>query len=80
MKGLRRPQRLGMTRGIRQQMTPRTVAEIEREMQEELARETASGTPEAARAGALRKQITDRVSEDPEMVAKTIRSWLNDEK
>ena len=61
--------------------TPRTVAEIEAQMEAEVAREVAASlAPEGKRTGAIRKQIAERSNNEPELVAMTIRGWLQDAK
>lgn len=61
--------------------TPRTVAEIEAQMEAEVAREVAASlAPEAKRTSAIRKQLAERSNNEPELVAMTIRGWLQDTK
>lgn len=60
---------------------PRTVAEIEAQMEAEVAREVAASlAPEAKRTSAIRKQLAERSNNEPELVAMTIRGWLQDAK
>lgn len=56
----------------------RTVAEIEADMDAQVARELASFTPDLARATALKKQLVERSRTQPESVAMTIRGWLQE--
>lgn len=58
--------------------TARTVAEIEREMEAQVAREMASFTPDVVRASAIKKQLVERSRQQPESVAMTIRGWLQE--
>jgi len=58
--------------------SPRTVAEIEAEMQAQVAREMAFPAPDVVRAGALKKQLIERSKQNPESVAMTIRGWLQE--
>lgn len=61
--------------------TPRTVAEIEAQMEAEVAREVAASlVPEVKRTSAIRKQLAERSNNEPELVAMTIRGWLQDAK
>ena len=57
---------------------PRTVAEIEADMEAQVAREMAAFTPDLVRATTLRKQLVERSRTQPESVAMTIRGWLQD--
>lgn len=59
--------------------SPRTVSEIEAEMEAQVAREMATFAPEVVRAGALRKQLIERSKSQPDSVAMTIRGWLQDD-
>ena len=54
--------------------TPLTVAELE----DEIARQLESPVPEVKRALALKKQLVDQGMRDPETLAMTIRSWLQE--
>lgn len=56
---------------------PRTVAELEAEMEAEIAREAAV-TPETIRVSAIKKQIIEQSRKDPELIAKTLRGWLQE--
>jgi flagellar M-ring protein FliF len=58
--------------------TPRTVAEIEADMEAQLAREMNQFAPDVVRAGALKKQLIERSRNQPETVAMTIRGWLQE--
>ncbi len=58
--------------------TPRTVAELEAEMEAEVAREINSSPPEAARASALKRQVAERTRNNPEAIAMTLRGWLQE--
>jgi len=58
--------------------SPRTVAEIEADMEAQVAREMAAFTPDLVRATTLRKQLVERSRTQPESVAMTIRGWLQD--
>lgn len=57
---------------------PRTVAEIEAEMEANIAREMAEAGPKAKRSTVIKKQIMEKTQKEPEMVAMTLRSWLQD--
>ncbi|HET6975119.1 MAG TPA: flagellar basal-body MS-ring/collar protein FliF [Pyrinomonadaceae bacterium] len=57
---------------------PRTVAEIEADMEAQVAREIASFPQDAVRASALRKQLIERTRKQPESVAMTVRGWLQE--
>jgi flagellar M-ring protein FliF len=59
---------------------PRTVAEIEAEMEAQVEREMASMVPEIKRAGAIKKRLVERSLEDPETIAMTLRGWLQEKK
>lgn len=54
--------------------TPRTVAELE----EEIANELNSAVPELKRTQAIKNQLVELGSRDPEMLARTIRGWLEE--
>jgi flagellar M-ring protein FliF len=54
--------------------TPRTVAELE----QEIARELDSNVPELKRTQAIKNQLVELGSRDPEMLARTIRGWLEE--
>jgi flagellar M-ring protein FliF len=58
--------------------SPRTVAEIEADMEAQVAREMNQFAPDVARAGALKKQLVERSRKNPEAVAMTIRGWLQE--
>jgi flagellar M-ring protein FliF len=58
--------------------SPRTVAEIEADMEAQVAREMASFTPDLVRSSALRKQLVERTKKQPESVAMTVRGWLQE--
>ncbi len=60
--------------------TPRTVAELEAEMAAEGRREEALEEPpiEAVRAAEIRRQLIEQSHKDPELVAMTIRGWLQE--
>ena len=57
---------------------PRTVAEIEAEMEAEVAREMASFVPELKRASAIKKQLLETVKQEPNTIAMTLRGWLQE--
>jgi flagellar M-ring protein FliF len=57
----------------------RTVAELEADLKAELERETHFVTPEVKRTGAIKKLLVEQSQGDPEMLAKTIRGWLNED-
>lgn len=57
---------------------PRTVAELEAEMEAELAREKSATTPEVTRATVITKQLTELGQNEPDKVAATLRSWLQE--
>jgi len=56
----------------------RTVAEIEAEMERQVAREMNAFTPDVVRASTLKKQLVERSRKEPESVAMTIRGWLQE--
>jgi flagellar biosynthesis/type III secretory pathway M-ring protein FliF/YscJ len=58
--------------------SPRTVAEIQADMEAQVAREMASFTPDLVRSSALRKQLVERARKEPESVALTVRGWLQE--
>lgn len=58
--------------------SPRTVAEIEADMEAQVAREMATTTPDTIRSSALRKQLIERTQKQPESVAMTVRGWLQE--
>ncbi len=61
---------------------PRTVAEMEAEMvaqiEEKIAREMFASLPEVKRASAIKKHIVDRSQTDSELIAMTLRGWLQE--
>jgi flagellar M-ring protein FliF len=57
---------------------PRTVAEIEADMEAQVAREMNQFAPDAVRAGMLKKQLIEKSRKQPETVAMTIRGWLQE--
>jgi flagellar M-ring protein FliF len=61
--------------------TPRTVAELEAQMEAEVARELdgTQAVPVVKRAGAIKKQLAERSRKEPEVLAATIRGWLKEE-
>lgn len=60
--------------------SPRTVAELEAEMEAKLAREMGTSPAEVVRAAAVKKQLIERAKENPENVAMTLRGWLQEKK
>lgn len=58
--------------------SPRTVAEIEAEMEAEVAREINTLPAEVVRASAIKKQLLERAKQKPEAVAMTLRGWLQE--
>lgn len=56
--------------------TPRTVAELEAE----IARELDSNVPELKRTQAIKNQLVELGARDPEMLARTIRGWLEEKR
>lgn len=58
--------------------SPRTVAELEADMEAQVAREMASLAPDIVRASTLKKQLVERSRKQPESVAMTIRGWLQE--
>ncbi len=58
--------------------TPRTVAELEADMEVQLAKEMAAFTPDLVRSTTLRKQLVERAKKEPESVAMTVRGWLQE--
>jgi flagellar M-ring protein FliF len=67
------------SRQLMENTTPRTVAELEAEMEAQVAEEfeSAGATP-VRRAGAIRKQLIERSQKEPEALAATIRGWLKE--
>jgi flagellar biosynthesis/type III secretory pathway M-ring protein FliF/YscJ len=59
---------------------PRTVAEIEADMEAQVAREMTAFSPEVMRSTALRKQLLEKSKSSPENVAMVVRGWLQDGK
>ncbi|MGH9945317.1 MAG: hypothetical protein ACRD9R_23445, partial [Pyrinomonadaceae bacterium] len=59
---------------------PRTVAELEAAMDAEVAREFEMAVPQVNRAGAIKKAIVEQTLKNPDMVAMTVRGWLQDSK
>ena len=57
---------------------PRTVAEIEAEMEAQVAREMNEISADVVRASTLKKQLAERSRKQPESVAMTIRGWLQE--
>ncbi len=55
---------------------PKTVAELEAEMDAAIAREEKVLSPEVQRSNSLKKKLIERSQDDPEMIAMTIRGWL----
>ncbi len=60
------------------QSSPRTVAEIEAEMEAQVEREMNAFNPDVVRASTLKKQLVDKSKKSPEVVAMTIRGWLQE--
>jgi flagellar M-ring protein FliF len=58
--------------------SPRTVAEIEADMEAQISREVAGLSTDPNRSTALRKQLIDRTKKQPEAVAMTVRGWLQE--
>jgi flagellar M-ring protein FliF len=58
--------------------SPRTVAEIEAEMEATLMREMNAVPVEVVRAGAIKKQLVERARQNPETMAMTLRGWLQE--
>lgn len=58
--------------------SPRTVAEIEAEMEAKVAREINVLPEEVVRAGAIKKQLVERAKQKPEAIAMTLRGWLQE--
>lgn len=56
----------------------RTVAEMEAEMEADIAREIVEAGPKATRANVIKKQILEKTHNEGEMVAMTIRGWLQE--
>jgi flagellar M-ring protein FliF len=54
--------------------SPRTVAELQADMDGQIVR----NLPDPTRANALRKQLIDRTRQEPENVAMTVRGWLQE--
>ena len=64
---------------LRRADPPQTVAEIEAQMDADIAREIASFIPEVKRASAVKKQLIERTHSSPETLAMTVRGWLQDQ-
>ena len=58
----------------------RTVAEIEAEMDAKIASEVAGAVPIVRRAGAIKKQLLERTASEPEILAMSLRGWLQENK
>jgi flagellar biosynthesis/type III secretory pathway M-ring protein FliF/YscJ len=58
--------------------SPRTVAEIEAEMEAKVAREMSTVPAEVVRASAIKKQLVERAKQKPETIAMTLRGWLQE--
>jgi flagellar M-ring protein FliF len=58
--------------------SPRTVAEIEAELEDQVARELSPRSLDFIRSSALRKQLVERTQKEPESVALTVRGWLQE--
>ena len=54
------------------------MAEIEAEMEAQVAREMAQFAPDVMRASTVKKQLVERSRKQPENVAMTIRGWLQE--
>jgi hypothetical protein len=59
-------------------ITARTVAELQAQMDAEVAREMASFIPEVKRASAVRRQLVEHSQQTPETLAMTVRGWLQE--
>lgn len=62
----------------RETASPRTVAEIEAEMEAKLVREMNAVPAGVVRAGAIKKQLVERARQNPETMAMTLRGWLQE--
>jgi flagellar biosynthesis/type III secretory pathway M-ring protein FliF/YscJ len=58
----------------------KTVAEMEAEMDAQIARELNSPVQEIKRARALQKQLVEKSKSEPQLIAMTLRGWLQDGK
>jgi flagellar M-ring protein FliF len=56
----------------------KTVAELQAQMDAEVAREMASFIPEVKRASAVRRQLVEHSTLTPETLAMTVRGWLQE--
>jgi flagellar M-ring protein FliF len=56
----------------------RTVAQIEAEMDAQIARELESMVPEVKRAGSIKKILVEKTHNEPANVAMTLRGWLEE--
>jgi flagellar M-ring protein FliF len=61
-------------------MSPQTVAELEAKMEAEILREMVSPVQEVKRAGAIKKQLIERSKNESQLIAATVRGWLQETK
>lgn len=64
---------------MNEQMTPKTVAEMEAALSGKNPIAQLAATDEANRKGEIKQELMERIKEDPDLMAMTVRSWLNEE-
>jgi flagellar M-ring protein FliF len=56
----------------------KTVAQLEAEMEAKIERELSDKLPEVRRAGAIKRQLTERSQTEAEIIAMTLRGWVQE--
>lgn len=64
---------------LNEQMTPKTVAEMEAALSGEHPTDKLATTDEINRRDGIKQELIERIKEDPDLMAMTVRSWLNEE-
>lgn len=64
---------------LNEQMTPKTVAEMEAALSGEDPTDKLATTDEINRRDGIKQELIERIKEDPDLMAMTVRSWLNEE-
>jgi flagellar M-ring protein FliF len=59
-------------------ISAKTVAELQAQMDADVAREMASFIPEVKRATAVKRQLVEHSQQTPEILAMTVRGWLQE--
>lgn len=59
-------------------LPPKTVAQLEAEMEARIERELSAKLPEARRAGAIKRQLVERSQNEAEIIAMTLRGWVQE--